>query len=214
MSYPVAFDIARGVCLVVGGGRVAGRKVEGLISAGGRVKVVAPRISEALSGFEREGSVEIVRRTFTPGDVSGAMLVFAATDDPEVNEAVVGAARAAGVPVNSADGEGDFNVPAVLRFGEVTIAVDTGGNSPALAAWIRDGLAKTAPEGLAELAGTVGKMREARSGGISPEAWRTLFDSGFPGDLARGDREAAAAKADRILGVEASPETGKGRDLT
>ena len=123
---------------MVGGGGVAARKARGLLDAGAAgVRCVAPEFGE---GFP---DVELVRANYGPAHLDGAGLVFAATDNAEVNAAVVRDARRLGLLVNRADADedepGDFATPAVLREGELTLTVSAGG-SPALAAVIRDGL--------------------------------------------------------------------------
>src|SRR5690606_10475975 len=89
--------------------------------------------------------VEVLRRAYRQGDLREAYLAFAATDSREVNAAVILEARDLGVLVNAADApaDGDFTLPALLRRGDVTVSVSTGGRSPALAALIRDHLAAT-----------------------------------------------------------------------
>ena len=90
-------------------------------------------------------AVELVRRPFAAEDLDGAVLAFAATDDPDVNRAVVAAARQRGVWVNVVDDSesGDFQLPAVLRRGSFSVAVSSEGRSPAVACLLRDHLAES-----------------------------------------------------------------------
>lgn len=138
-EYPIFLDLRNRKCVVVGGGSVAGRKVQSLLAAGARVTVIAPAVSEPMEVLAAEGRVHLVRRDFQPGDVEGAALVFAATDSSPVNDEVVQAANESGIPVNCADrvGQGDFTVPATLRRGGFQVAVSTSGASPAYARMIR-----------------------------------------------------------------------------
>jgi len=119
--------------VVVGGGRVAARKTAGLVEAGARVRVIAPR---ALPEIEAH---RIDRRRYRSGDLHGAVLAFAATNDRAVNHAVALEARRRGIPVNVADAAAEctFLVPARIRRGELQIAVSTGGKSPRLARRLR-----------------------------------------------------------------------------
>ncbi len=146
--YPVALRLAGRCCLVVGGGRVAERKVEGLLEAGARVRVVSPRLSRRLEVLTEEGRIECARRPFEDGDVMGAFLVFAATDDAALNSRIVRLARRGGSLAHSATApsEGDFINPAVGRSGPVTVAVTTGAASPALAAEIAGRLLREVSE--------------------------------------------------------------------
>ena len=138
-AYPIMIDVTDRPVVIVGGGPVAVRKATGVLEAGAtRVRVVSPAFDPAMPG-----AVERVAATYEPAHLDGAGLVFAATDLPAVNDAVVRDARARGVLVSRADADdddpGDFVVPAKWRSGPVTLAVSTGGN-PALAVTIRDGL--------------------------------------------------------------------------
>jgi precorrin-2 dehydrogenase / sirohydrochlorin ferrochelatase len=123
--------------VIIGGGAVASRKAAGVIAAGAtKVRVVAPKLTAKMPG-----GVEHVAAAYEPNELRGAGLIFAATNNADVNAAVVRDAHAAGLLVNRADStdedSGDFTVPAVLRHGCLTITVSAGG-APALAAKIRD----------------------------------------------------------------------------
>lgn len=126
--------------VVVGAGKVAQRKVVGLVEAGARVRLVAPAATEKLATLGGVGRIEWRQRTFEDEDVAGALLVFAATDDREVNRHVAERAREAGALVNVVDDpEGsDFSNPAVGWAGPIAVSVSTSGGSPTLAARLRD----------------------------------------------------------------------------
>ncbi|MFU8857040.1 MAG: precorrin-2 dehydrogenase/sirohydrochlorin ferrochelatase family protein, partial [Deferrisomatales bacterium] len=190
-------------CVVVGGGRVATRKVGGLLAVGARVTVVAPEASPEVQGWAREGRVAWERRPFRPEDLEGAALVFAATSDREVNGRVAAESAARGVWVNVADDAeaSGFHVPAVLRRGRLAVAVGTGGASPALAAWVRDRIGELLPAGLEPLVELAAAVRRE---GADPEGRRVreLIDAGVLEDLARGDRAEAQRKAARACGGE------------
>lgn len=133
--YPVFLDLAGVSVLVVGGGTVALRKVGGLAEAGAVVTVVAPEVRPELVAL----AAAVERRAYVAGEAAGYQLVITATDDPAVNAHVAADAGAAQVWVNSADDPDNcsFILPAVARRGHVTVAVSTGGASPALAAHVR-----------------------------------------------------------------------------
>src|SRR5436305_12516106 len=126
--YPVFLDLQDRPVLVVGAGKVALRKTKGLLDAGARVTVVAP---ESLPEFDHL-PLRLVRRRFRAGDLEGALLVFAATDDRRVNHRIRLAAQSRGVLANIADSAADcdFIVPARVQRGDVQIAISTGGKSP------------------------------------------------------------------------------------
>lgn len=160
-GYPVLVNLGGKSCLVVGGGRVAARKAVSLAQAGARVLVVSPAVTPGLLSMAETGVVSLRRRPYEPADLEGVFLVFAAADR-RVNERVAAEARALGKPVNVADDPAlcDFFVPAVLRRGPLTVAVSTGGASPALAARIRDHLAAFFPAGWGPFLEFLGEVRE------------------------------------------------------
>lgn len=134
--YPVLLNLDGARCVIVGGGRVARRKVEHLLGAGARVCVVAPRFDAALRRLAARGKIDLVRSAWKgeflrPDD----RLVFACTDDPEVNRGVAVEARRLNVPVNCTDDAegGDFHIPSMVRRDDLLLTVSTGGAAPALA---------------------------------------------------------------------------------
>ena len=133
--YPVFLDLKDRPVLVVGAGKVALRKTRGLVEAGARITVIAP---EWEPEFE-ELPVRLVRRRFRASDLTGALLVFAATDDRLTNHRIAIAAKGRGQFANIADSaeECGFLVPARVNRGEVQIAISTGGESPRLTAELR-----------------------------------------------------------------------------
>jgi len=139
-AYPLLLDLSARTVLLVGGGAVAARKAAGLLEAGaGRVRCVSPAFHP-----EMPAGVERVVGTYDQSHLIGATLVFATTNDPAVNSAVVQDARAIGILAHRADSDdsepGDFTTPAQHQDGAVTIRVSAGG-SPALARRIKADLA-------------------------------------------------------------------------
>lgn len=160
--YPIFVNLQAKRCLVVGGGEVARRKVQGLLDAGGAVVVVSPTLTAALYTLARCGAIHHEARPFQADDVDGCTLVIGATDQPAVNAAVCEAARRLGIWVNIVDTPDacDFIAPAVVRRGALQIAISTGGNSPALAKRIRAQLEQTYGPEYVELLAWVGQQRE------------------------------------------------------
>jgi siroheme synthase-like protein len=141
-GYPIVLNGEAITALVVGGGRVAERKARALLAAGARVRVVAPVVSVALRELARSTPLcEIVERRYEGDDIAGARLVFAATDQREVNAAVARDARVAGLLVNVADDGslGELVSAGVHESGGLLIAVTTGG-VPGAAARVRDAI--------------------------------------------------------------------------
>ncbi len=171
---------------------MAARKVQGLVEAGAEVTVVAPSICSEIRALP----VELVQRPYRKEDLARSWLVISATDDPETNRQVRADGDEARVWVNSADEPEacSFTLPAVLRRGPVTVAVATGGHSPALAGWLRDRVAGTIGPEVARLAELLSEARdELRAAGRSTEGldWRGALDSDMLG-LIRSGRVAQA----------------------
>ncbi|MEM8739421.1 MAG: NAD(P)-dependent oxidoreductase [Planctomycetota bacterium] len=154
---PVMLKLAGRRCVVVGGGATAARRAAVLVGCGAEVVVVAPAMVAALDGL----MIERVERGYAAGDLDGAFLVVAATDDPAVNTAVGADAAGAGALVNRADdaGRGDLTVMGHERRGPMTVAVDTGGVSAGAGKAVRAELMAGLDPGWAALLGEARRWR-------------------------------------------------------
>ena len=141
-------------CLVVGGGDVGLEKVEGLLTCGAAVTLVAPAAHEQLAQLADEGSIVWERRRYEPADLDGSFLVIAATNDSEVNIGVHEDAEARAMLVNVVDVPPlcNFILPAIVRSGPLAIAISTAGASPALAKRMKHEIAEQFGEDYARLA--------------------------------------------------------------
>jgi precorrin-2 dehydrogenase/sirohydrochlorin ferrochelatase len=130
-------------CVVFGGGPVAQRKTAGLLQAQADVRLISPHLTPELEAWAGDGRLLWTRREAEEKDLEGAVLVFAATDKPALNQSLAEAARKRGIPINIADdGEaGEFIVPAVLRRGGLVLTASASGAGPALASRIINELA-------------------------------------------------------------------------
>jgi precorrin-2 dehydrogenase / sirohydrochlorin ferrochelatase len=177
--YPLMVDVARLRVLVVGGGAVATRKVDGLLAAGGRPEVVSPEVSQALGETIAREGLRWQARPYRTGDASTFRLVFAATDRADVNGWIADDARAGGALVSRADegGASDFHVPSHVRRDEVVVALSTGGASPLLARRVRERLeAAVATPGLGRAARRLAEARaEVQARWAGDEARRRAF---------------------------------------
>jgi len=198
--YPMMVDLAGRRCLVVGGGRVAERKVALLLDCGAEVEVVSPAATPKIADLAARGAIRLARRTVRPADLDRAFLVFAATDDARVNRSVADEVRKAGGLVNVADAPEacNFLVPSVVRRGDLTIAISTGGGSPALAKRLRQRLEATiGPEYEAFLSALRELRARAQQAISDPTERQALFRRAVDSDLfehaARGDKAAVAA---------------------
>ena len=197
--FPLFVQLAGRPCVVLGGGVIAERKVAGLLEGGAVVTVVSPSLTPALAALARAGRIAHIARGYAAGDLAGAALAFAATDDGAINAAVAREGRERGVWVNAADDPAhcDAILPAGIRRGAITIAIGTGGASPALARAIRERVELALPEAygaLAEIAGSV--RRELRAAGrrANAEAWQEALREGLTPLLEGRGRDEAARR--------------------
>ncbi|HMF05037.1 MAG TPA: bifunctional precorrin-2 dehydrogenase/sirohydrochlorin ferrochelatase [Acidimicrobiia bacterium] len=192
LGYPVNLVVAGRRCVVVGAGRIAARKVDGLLAAGAEVHVVAPRFGDRVRAWRDEGRITVAERAFRAGDLDGAWLATAATDDHAVNHAVYAAGDARGVWVNSADDPDNcsFTLMSVIRRGDLVVTVGTGGRSPALATWLKERItAELGPEyeTLVELLSDARDAMQADGRSTEEADWKRALDSGML-DLIRAGR--------------------------
>ncbi|MCX5865420.1 MAG: bifunctional precorrin-2 dehydrogenase/sirohydrochlorin ferrochelatase [Deltaproteobacteria bacterium] len=140
--FPVCLKIAGRQCLVIGGGRVGERKVQGLLAHGALVTVISPELSETLSALQQAGTIAWLPRLYQEGDLAGFFLVIACTDDPVVQEWIHTEAAERNILLNVADVPKwcNFILPATARRGDLSISVSTAGKSPALASALRQAL--------------------------------------------------------------------------
>ena len=137
--FPLFLKLTARPTVVIGAGYLAESKIESLRAAQAQVKVVAPRVCARVRELAEGGEIELHERHYQHGDIQGAFLAVAATDDAAVNRAVFAEAEAAGVLVNAVDDPPfcDYYFPSVVRRGDLLIAISTAGNSPALAQRLR-----------------------------------------------------------------------------
>jgi precorrin-2 dehydrogenase/sirohydrochlorin ferrochelatase len=137
--YPLFVDLRNKKVVVVGGGGVAERKVQGLLSAGAHVKLVSPEATETLMEMASDGLIDYVAKAFVPEDLDKAWLVIAATDDSGVQELVYKEALSQRIFCNIVDLPEfcSFIVPSIVRRGDLCLSISTGGRCPALAQRLR-----------------------------------------------------------------------------
>ncbi len=168
--YPIMLIVSGRRAVVVGAGPVALRKVDMLKKAGAKVTV----ISKEIPAKADLSDVEVIGAEYRKELLSGARLVFACTNDREVNARIAADAREAGALVNCVDQpeDCDFFAPAVVADEQVVVAISTGGASPALAGYLKDKVAEALPERIGSFAIALGRMREALKARICDVARR------------------------------------------
>lgn len=214
--FPIALDVEGRPCVVIGGGHEAEGKVRSLLEAGARVQVVSPDLTPRLLDLFQAGRIAWLRREYRSGDLAGAFLAFACTDDEAVNRAVAAEAATAGVLLNVVDQPAwcHFIMPAVVRRGSLTLAVTTDGKSPALAAAIKAELAAAYGPADAEFVDVMGDLRRrVMAAGLPLARRRELFcrlvACGARERLRAGDRRGMYARLAAVLaeyGVPCPPE--------
>ena len=179
MLYPLNVDLSGRSLILVGGGRVAERKVRGILSAGTETSicVIAPKITIVLQEHAAAGRLCWKQVCYADGMLEGAFLVYAATDLREVNAAVAAEAKRRGIPVNVIDdpAASTFQVPASIRRGELILSVSTAGGSPALSRAIRMELEEMYPPAFGMWLERVSCLRVELQECISSSSARTRF---------------------------------------
>jgi precorrin-2 dehydrogenase/sirohydrochlorin ferrochelatase len=198
--YPIFLDLKGRPCIVIGGGAVAERKVQGLLAAGAEITVVSPEISEGLQLLFAQRSIKHVSRKYENGDLAGYALAFVATDDGANTPAVFSEARERGIWVNCADVPSccDFILPAMVRRGELALAISSGGASPAATRVIREELESYLTEEFAQLVQTASEVRiELRQHSTQPSA--ESWNEALKGEFRLLLRQGKAAEAKQFL---------------
>lgn len=205
--YPVYLKLLARKCVVIGGGKVAERKVKSLLDCGAEVWVISPEFTEWLEEASARGEVISVRRNYTTGDLEDAFLVVGATDDNETNDRVAEECSKRNILVNIVDDPArcNFIVPAVIRQGPLSISISTDGRSPMLARRIREELEKSFGTEYREFLELMGTIREHVINNVpDQEKRRDVFERLVYSDiidlLREGQHEKVKERIDHVLG--------------
>ena len=189
--YPVFLDIAAKACVVVGGGRVAERKVAGLLGAGGAVTVISPRVTRAIEALKGKGKLKLLKRAYKEGDLKGAVLVVCAASSKAANRAAHEDAVRAGLPVNVVDDPArcSFIVPSVVDRSPLVLAISTSGAAPAFSRKLREALEESIGPEYAVFVELLGRIRnKLLNDGVNSakkkRVIKALVDSPLPAWLA------------------------------
>ena len=195
--YSIFINIKGRRCVVIGGGKVALRKVKELLEHDAEIVVVTPRNGVELGELAKRGKIQILKRNYRAGDLGDTYLAIAATGDKSLNKRVAKEAKENHVILNVVDNPelSDFIVPSVVHRGDISIAVSTGGKSPALARKIRIVLEAYFAEEYASLTMLISGVRsELRKQGIkiTGDQWQEAIDlSAMINLLRKGDEDGA-----------------------
>lgn len=179
--YPIFLNLQGKKCVVVGGGNVALRKVKTLLECGADITVISPKPHAEISKLFKSKAIQLVQRSYKPGDLRGAVLSIAATHVKEINHKVAEESKKNGIPVNVVDDlePSDFIMPSSFRRGNLSVAVSTSGMSPALAKKIRAKLEKKIGMEYAYLLSLVAEIRseiKKKRLRVSARTWQESLD--------------------------------------
>ncbi len=219
--FPVCLELEGRRCVVIGGGSIADHKARSLLEAGATVTVISPSFTEGLQELARRGELALVEKPYSCGDLEGAFLAIAATEDAAVHAAVFAEATERGVLLNAVDdiAHCHFAYPAVVRRGDLMVTISTGGKAPALAKRLRRTLARQFGPEYEALVQILGEVREAvlpsRESDFATWAarWQQALDHDLLGLIEAGrSQEAAGIVSDFLTGAGApriSPPCGQ-----
>jgi siroheme synthase-like protein len=210
--YPVYIQLQDQPCVVIGGGKIAEGKVEGLLAAEAKVTLISPDLTPRLQDLVSQHRILHVSRMYQAGDLTGAFLVICATDQAEINHQVWQEATANHQLVNVVDDTPrcNFIAPSILRKGDLTIAISTSGKAPALAVRLKERLQQELGPEYERFLALAGELREPLARHIPDfetrkALWYEIVDSDVLDSLARGDESAARETISRIVGFDLVP---------
>ena len=179
--YPAFLDVKDRLCLIIGGGQIAEGKIASLLECGAQIKMISPEVTAEVQGMADAGILRVEKREYRDGDLEGAFVAIAATDDNSVNREITREAEKRNVLLNVVDVTHlcTFIAPSVVRKGEVTVAISTAGLSPALARKLREELEVDPVLDYADLAPMLSEVRlELRKEGakIDPDHWQSCLN--------------------------------------
>jgi precorrin-2 dehydrogenase/sirohydrochlorin ferrochelatase len=200
--YPIQLDIRGRSCLVVGGGGVGTRKVKSLLACGAQVTVVSPAVTDGLRGLAARGDITLLEREYASGDLQGMFLVIGATDDDGLNRRVSADCERLRILCNISDRPEicNFILPAVVRRGDLVIAVSTSGKSPAVGNRLRQSLQSQFGEEYAVMLDLLGAIRERLlAEAHAPEEHKPIFERIVHSDILTWIRERRLQDIDHLL---------------
>ena len=195
--YPVYLDVKNRLCVIIGGGPIGEGKIAALLECGANIRMIAPEVTQDVQDMADSGALKLEKREYREGDLEGAFVAIAATDDTAVQRRIAAEAERLGALLNVADVTHlcNFIAPSVVRKGEVTVAISTAGLSPALARKLRETLEVSRDLDYADMASLLAEVRgELRREGaaIHPDHWQACLTQELL-ELYYRDRDSARA---------------------
>ena len=210
--YPVYIQLRDQPCVVIGGGKIAEGKVDGLLAVESKVTVISSVLTPHLRDLVETEQISYLARSYRPGDLTGAFLVICATDQAEINHQVWQEAIANRQLVNVVDDTPrcNFIAPSILRKGDLSIAISTSGKAPALAVRLKERFQRELGPEYERFLELAGELREPFARHIPDfdkrkALWYELVDSEILDVLARGDEAAAKEIISNVVGFEFEP---------
>ena len=206
-GYPAILMLDGRLGVVIGGGAVGERKVRTLLDAGAKVKVITPEATPRLKKLADDDAIELIERPYQRGDLKGAAVVIASTDERAVNQAIYEEALDEGVPVNVVDDPPHctFIAPSIVRRGDLMIAISTGGTNPAMAVRIRERLEKEFGPEYETYLDLIKRLKaevdQATTQQARADAWYRVADSNVLDLVRAGKIDKAYARAVELLGA-------------
>ena len=178
--YPAFLDLRDRLCVIIGGGQIAEGKIASLLECGAKIKMISPEVTTQVQGMADAGILRLEKRKYEQGDLDGAFIAIAATNDNSVNREIAEEAEKRNVLLNVVDVTHlcTFIAPSVVKKGEVTVAISTSGLSPALARKLREELEVDPVLDYAYMAPMISEVRlELRKEGavIPADHWQTCL---------------------------------------
>lgn len=210
--YPVYIEMRDQPVVVIGGGKIAEGKVDGLLAVHAHVTVISPELTPRLRDLVKQDQIRYLERTYQTGDLAGAFMVICATDRADINHRVWQEATANHQLVNVVDDTPrcNFIAPSILRKGDLTIAISTSGKAPALAVRLKERLQRELGPEYERFLELAGELREPLARNVPDfetrkALWYELVDSEILDVLAEGDEAAAREIISRVVGFEFQP---------
>jgi precorrin-2 dehydrogenase/sirohydrochlorin ferrochelatase len=209
--YPVYLNLSRKRCVIIGGGTVAQGKIAALRQAGASITIISPDATPGIQRAAQRGDVEWLQRKYQPGDLEGAFIAVAATNVWYVNREIYEEAERLGVLLNVVDDPDlcTFIAPSIVKRDPVTLAISTGGASPALARKMRETFAEDPNLRWADLADVLGRARKVikeQRTVIDPDRWQCCITEELLGMVQNGQEDAALNQLLARLTDDSIPE--------